>query len=126
MPLVRPPISSAAVSARAWSRPVTTTSRPSSAYDCASSRPRPCVQPTMTTVPMLSPFALNVRSPPRAERVGLDALLLDRCRRHGRPLGQELALSEDVIPRLVELPECLLEIGPDELPVALHRVPGDE
>ena len=32
--------------------PVTTTSRPSSAYDCASSRPSPCVPPTMTTFPV--------------------------------------------------------------------------
>src|SRR6476620_5302950 len=129
MPRVEPPISFAAASARDWSLPVTITSRPSPAYDCASSRPSPCVPPTTITLPfaihlLLSPAERE--DPVRVEADRVRCLPLDRGRRRCRPVGKELARSEDVIPRLVELPERLLEIGSDELPVALYRVPGDE
>src|SRR5512132_130510 len=129
MPRVLPPISLAAAFARAWSRPVTTTARPSSAYDCASSRPSPCVPPTMMTLPVamsLSPFAPKEARPARSARTEPEGFRLDGCHRLGCPVREQFAARQDVIPRLVELLEDVVEVDVDELSVSLHCSSGDE
>src|SRR4051795_5001149 len=127
IPCVEPPISPAATSARARSRPVTTTACPSAAYDCASSRPSPWVPPTTMTVPAIpSPLSGAEWSGPLRTGPTRSSDALDGRHRLGRPFGQEVARPQDVVPRLVELAEDVLEVRVDELAVALDRATGDE
>src|SRR5215210_654908 len=125
IPEVEPPISSAADSARAWSRPVTTTVCPSPAYDCANSRPSPCVPPTTTTVPPAIPAPFGP-GPRRTRGPDLTRTTLDGCHRGGRPVGQQLTRAEDVISRLVELAEDVLQLRVDELTISLDGTTGNE
>ena len=66
--------------------------------------------PTTTTLPFAIRLLLSWREReepcPRGRGPG-SLRPLGRCRRTGRPLGEEPALAEDVVPRLVELPEVL-------------------
>ena len=75
----------------------------------------------------LSPFAAGREGPARASRgPGPVRTALDRCRRLGRPVGQEPALAEDVVPRLVELPKVCPRSASTSCPSRFTALPGDE
>ena len=101
-PRARPPTSSRPASARDWSRPVTTTSRPSSAYAFASSRPSPACRRR------------------RRRRRGHAQTAAVRSAHSGRssPTG------EDVVPRRVELRKMLARSTPRSLPLRFRARPA--